>query len=543
MKVHVLLAVFWAPLAAPQAKPAAAPAEDLCVAPPANARPSLPARLMPGHGRIQMPITTKSPQAQEFFNQGVALMHSFWGREAERSFLQAAELDPEAAMPQWGIAMVAAGDYRPTFQLMSGGRRPSRPRGRPAQGGLARAREAAEKARKLAAAVTRREQLYIAAVAARRTPDAKDPETAYRQALRALLKEFPGEVEAKSYLALALMTGYSRPDKKPGPGTEESYALLQEILRADSDHVGANHYIIHVLEGSNRPQDAWASAKRYPELAPENAHARHMPGHIYVQSDRWADAAQAFEQAARLERQDLAADQLYPNQHHGHNVHFMTSAYASMGDYDAAMKNSGELLQIRENPRERKEATNGYTAHRQGWFARLRTLVYFARWDEILEGSKLPDYPQPRQRAWRHWARGVAYAHRGDAGSARAELERMGEQIKAWSKLTSNGLPHLRAARAELRAHIQVSSGRTGKGLEALERAARMEERLPYNEPPAYPRPVWEAMGQRALETRQWARAEAAFRRALEFNPGSPRAKQGLAVAQSRSGAAVAGGQ
>src|SRR5437867_10537528 len=91
--------------------------KDMCVPPPGGSAPSLPARILTGQGSIRFPITTSREKAQEFFNQGVAQMHSFWAVEAERSFLQAAALDPQAPMPYWGIAMVAAGDYRPRFQL------------------------------------------------------------------------------------------------------------------------------------------------------------------------------------------------------------------------------------------------------------------------------------------------------------------------------------------------------------------------------------------------------------------------------------------
>src|SRR5579864_4492630 len=89
---------------------------DLCVPPPSGVAPSLPAKLMSGQGDVHFAITTSNPMAQKFFDQGVAQMHSFWATEAERSFRQAAELDPEAPMPWWGVAMVAAGDYRPRFQ-------------------------------------------------------------------------------------------------------------------------------------------------------------------------------------------------------------------------------------------------------------------------------------------------------------------------------------------------------------------------------------------------------------------------------------------
>ncbi|MDQ1472429.1 MAG: hypothetical protein QOJ99_3909, partial [Bryobacterales bacterium] len=90
---------------------------DNCTPPPSALAPTLPARLLPGMGTVHLPITTSSPEAQKFFDQGLAQMHSFWAREAERSFLQAAALDPAAPMPQWGVAMVSAGDWRPRFQI------------------------------------------------------------------------------------------------------------------------------------------------------------------------------------------------------------------------------------------------------------------------------------------------------------------------------------------------------------------------------------------------------------------------------------------
>ena len=134
---------------------------------PARWRRRFPAKLLPGMGTVHLPITTVNPEAQKFFDQGLAQMHSFWAREAERSFLQAAALDPAAPMPQWGVAMVAAGDWRPRFQIdlleaVAGKRAP------PA---MSRARTAAQKAVELsevAGKATELEKLYIAAVAARR---------------------------------------------------------------------------------------------------------------------------------------------------------------------------------------------------------------------------------------------------------------------------------------------------------------------------------------------------------------------------------------
>src|SRR5438270_7520554 len=165
--------------AAPETKP-----KDMCAPPPGGTAPALPARIMTGQGHIDFPITTSSPKAQEYFNQGVAQMHSFWAVEAERSFLQAAALDPQAPMPYWGIAMVAAGDYRPRFQLTRD-RVPSNVKkldanSRTPVGGPARAITAMKKAVELSAVpgkATDLEKLYIASIAARRNADSKDPDS------------------------------------------------------------------------------------------------------------------------------------------------------------------------------------------------------------------------------------------------------------------------------------------------------------------------------------------------------------------------------
>src|SRR3954465_1225750 len=112
MKLQLVLALVFA------VAPAGAQQKtDNCTPPPSALAPTLPAKLLPGMGTVHLPITTSNPEAQKFFDQGLAQMHSFWAREAERSFLQAAALDPKAPMPHWGVAMVAAGDWRPPFQI------------------------------------------------------------------------------------------------------------------------------------------------------------------------------------------------------------------------------------------------------------------------------------------------------------------------------------------------------------------------------------------------------------------------------------------
>ena len=507
----------------PQSRP-----RDLCAPPPGLVAPPLPAKILTGQGNVHFPITTSNPEAQKFFDQGVAQMHSFWAREAERSFLQAAELDPAAPMPHWGIAMVAAGDYRPRFQLDRRDIRSSRA----PQTTESRAVKAARKATELSQApgkATGLEKLYIASIAARRNPNEKQPDDAYVTALRELIRQHPREIEARSYLALAIMRGFVLPEKKPRRGSMEAVEVLRDLMKEAPDHPGVHHYVIHGWEGSSFAKEAWPSSARYAELVSNIPHALHRPGHIYSQTGKWEEAIRAFEAAAENERGYMKADVFYGNGHHGHNVHYLVSSYSFQGRTDEAIGGARELLGEPENPRQAATPDAPFSAYRQGWFAMMRTLVQGERWGQILDGSTLPVLDFPRQKAWRHWAAGVAHAAKGNAEAAEAERRSMEGALDEFVSKTKQDKPEeLLVAQAELDGHIAVARGNRKAGFKALERAGREERRLVYSEPPHYPRPVYEALGRAAVKHGDLRLAERAFRNALEQYPASHLSEIGL---------------
>jgi tetratricopeptide (TPR) repeat protein len=514
-----LLAVLLAPAGAQQKA-------DNCAPPPSALAPTLPAKLLPGMGTAHLPISTINPEAQKFFDQGLAQMHSFWAREAERSFLQAAALDPAAPMPQWGIAMVAAGDWRPRFQIdlleaVTGKRAP------PA---MSRARTAAQKAVELAAVpgkATDLEKLYIAAVAARRDGVSKDPEDAFVKGMRALLAKYPDEVEAQLDLALMVMRGFSLPDKKPkGPGSTEAVAILRSLLTKAPEHPGVHHYVIHAFEGATFAKDAWPSCEKYAQLVTNIPHALHMPGHIYSQTGRWEDAVNSFSAAAVNERDWMKQDRFYGDGHHGHNVHYLATAYSFEGRYDDAVAAAAELLAFPENPAQAAAPDAMTTAHAQGWFAMLRILVQFEKWDAILDDQKLPPYGKPRQEAWRHWARAIAQAALGNTSAAAQESRAFEDALVDFQRRTTRPEPpELQVARQELAGHLDAAAGRVDKALKTLANASKAERQLTYTEPPYYPRPVAEALGRLAARHNKPSVAEKAFRVALIQYPGDAHAK------------------
>jgi tetratricopeptide (TPR) repeat protein len=501
----------------------------------------LPAHLMTGQGTeyVHFKITTSSPEAQKFFDQGLAQMHSFWAVEAERSFLQAAALDPDAPMPWWGVAMVASGDYRPRHQLENGGA----PRG-PAN---TRVLEGAKKAVALSEVpgkATDLEKMYIASVAARRMPPSgMNSDDAYIAGLRAIVAKHPAEVEARLYLSLHLMRGFELPDHTPRENSMESVAILKQLLIDAPNHPGVHHYVIHAWESSSFAKDAWPSCKRYADLVTNIPHALHMPGHIYSQTGKFDLAEKYFGMAAENELGYIKADSLYGTGHHGHNVHYLSTAYAFDGQYDKAEQAARSLLEFKENPRELSQIDNFSSAHRQGWFALMRTLVLAEDWDRILDGHTLPVYDRPREQAWRHWAMGLAAAGKGDAAGAAEEARLMDESLKAYDEQVKRKTPaELAVARQELAAHILGAQGKTDAAIKAFHTASNAQRKLRYSEPPWYPRPVNEAFGEFALHAGKTAEAQTAFRTALEDLPSSARSMKALAAIDNGK-ATSSGGQ
>jgi tetratricopeptide (TPR) repeat protein len=480
-----------------------------------------------GYGKVNFKVTTGSAEAQAFFNQGLALLHSFWAYEADKSFERAAQLDPECAMAQWGIAMAAVNDVRRD--------------------------QAIKRTKELLAKASDHEKLYISAVEARYLGEktnvqnngflgASEP---YKQALRKIVALYPQDNEARLFLALALMSGYER-DGTPRPGTIEAVSLLQNVLAKDSNHLAAHHYMIHATESGRRPQDGVPSADVYGSLAPKVGHAVHMPGHTYVHVDRWDDAARAFEGSAEVDRAYIR-DNKETTDHaagpYGHNVHFLSMVYGYQGRYRDALKAGLELLDATNKPGEEKSRTAF-----EGRISVMRTLVRFEKWDEILNGTLPNEGEFETFKAWRYYAEALAKAGKGDLAGARTQLDLLEREI-AWVKDRFSKLKDIpQAARQKLqmraldvtpydiRSRILAREGKAEDALAMVRKAIEEEVKLGYSEPPLYPVPMEEVAGKLAVELKRWAEAEEFFQAALDRDPGSGRAYLGLMQAQQGLG-------
>jgi len=250
-------------------------------------------------GRHSFKITTGSPAAQFAFDRGLNLAYSFGHYAAEQEFRKALKADPDCAMAYWGIALVNGPHIN--FPMVP----PDK---------AATAWESLTQAKRLVGHCSQLEKALVKALESRYAnpqPEDRTPlDTAYAAAMREVASEFPNNPEATTLFAEAAMDLHPWDFWKNGlaqPWTQEILDALEQALRTDPHHPGANHYYIHVVEASPNPQRAIVEAERLRKLVPGSSHMVHMPAHIYSRVGQWEDAAQANRDALKADRAYRAA--------------------------------------------------------------------------------------------------------------------------------------------------------------------------------------------------------------------------------------------
>ena len=485
---------------------------------------SRPAVLMPGLGQHHHTISTKNPEAQRFFDQGLTLVFGFNHEEAERSFRRAAELDPHSAMAFWGIALALGPcinnvDLDPPHEKA--------------------AYEAEQKALSLAPDATERERAYIQALAKRYSPNAnvdlRKLDADYANAMQGLFKSYPDDLDAATLYAESLMDLHPWKqwtlDGRPTEGTEEIIAVLESVLRRDPNHLGANHYYIHATESSPHPQWALASAKRLETLAPGAGHLVHMPAHTYMRVGDYAAAARSNALAADADRayfrESNTSGSMYDMMYYCHNLHFLAASYSMAGDFAHAKQAADEVAAHAAPMLHDMPMAETYVPYP------IFVLVRFHRWDDVL---MLPA-PKPGMAmtdAFWHFARGSAFAAKGQIAHAEAERQILATARKEtpadveFSFYFNKAQRLLDLAENILDARIAAAKGDHTQAISYWEKAVDVQDKLYYGEPPEWFYPVRESLGAALLLNGQADRAEVVFRADLEQYPRNPRSLFGL---------------
>jgi tetratricopeptide (TPR) repeat protein len=478
-------------------------------APPAAA----PAPLFDNLGDHHHRVTTRSKQAQRYFDQGLRLIYAFNHDEAIRSFKAAAHMDPSCAMAYWGIAYALGPNYN--MPLDSAHHKA--------------AYEAAQHAATLAPKVSAPEQAYIAAIAMRYSNDANADRTAldlaFADAMRQLARRYPTDLDAATLFAESMMD--LRPwdlwtrDGQPQPGTVEIVETLEGVLKKDPNHPGANHYYIHAVEASPHPERALASAGRLRTLVPGAGHLVHMPSHVYMRVGRYPEATDANRRAVAVDERYIAAakpDGVYAMMYYPHNIHFLWAAASMEGrsaEAIAAARKVGDQL--------KPEMVRAMPATEFVVPTPLFALVRFGRWPAILQEPAPPDDLEYALGVW-HYARGVAFVATGqldDAAKEQAALAALAEAMPA-DRIIGDNTPAkalLQIATETLAGEWAARRGDADAAVRRLEAAVRLQDALPYTEPPPWYYPVRQSLGAVLLTAGRPAEAEGVYREDLRRNP------------------------
>jgi tetratricopeptide (TPR) repeat protein len=483
--------------------------------------PTVP--LFEGLGKHSRKVTTTSPDAQRYFDQGLAFLYAFNHDEAIRAFRQASEIDPQCAMAYWGIAL-ANGPHINNPAVDDA-------HAKAALDALTRAREHTRQA-------SPAERALIDALGARyampQPADRKPLDQAYADAMKQVQKAYPEDPDAGALLAEALMDlrpwDLWKADGMPQPGTQEIVSLLEQILVKNPYHPLANHLYIHAIEASPLPEKADPAANRLRDLSPGLGHMVHMPSHIDVRRGRWEAAAIANEKAiaADAKYRERAPEQAFYRMYMAHNRHMLAFAAMMQGQSEKALGAVQAMVAemspdwIRDNP----GIADGFLG------MPVEVMMRFGKWDDILAVPEPAEY-LPIARAMRLYARGVAYAAQGKKAEARAEQTAFLEaKVKVPDSAyfgNNKAADILGIAEHLLAGEILYREGKADKGIAELKDAVKREDALRYDEPPDWIQPVRHALGAMLVRANRPEAAAVVYREDLRRNPENGWSLFGLA--------------
>jgi tetratricopeptide (TPR) repeat protein len=497
------------------------------------------AQLFDGLGTFHRKITTRSPLAQKYFDQGMRFLWAFNHDEATRSFAKAAQIDPRCASCYWGVALTLGPNYN--MPMMSSAR------GRVGW-------EALRKARSNARRATPIERALIAAVARRYRGMAEvDPSNskpllgAYVDAMRAVAAEYPNDLDVQTMYAEGLMNTNPwklwNEDGTANPGTDQIVSTLRSVLEKDPNHPGANHYYIHAVEASQHPDLAIRSAEVLNGMMPSAGHLEHMPAHILQRVGRYEEAAEANRKGAAADLAYIKATappDYYP-MYLIHNFQFLGSAAGMEG-------RRAEAITALKKARAHIPDDLLFGMPGLDWSASFvyDGYVKFGMWDEML-AEPAPSPRLPGATISYLQSRASALAAKGRTDEAKAELAKSAQAISAVPEEATQGnnqaKPLYDVGQLKAEARIAGAEQRRDEAVRLLAEAVSLEDKLAYNEPSDMIFPTRHLLGAGLLAAGRPGEAEAVYREDLRRNPKNGWAYFGLSqalAAQKRDAEAAA---
>ncbi len=466
--------------------------------------------LFDGMGQHHRAVTTSSPLAQRYFDQGLVWAYAFNHDEAIRSFRHAARLDPECAMAYWGVALCNGPHIN--YPLVP----PDR---------AAAAWDALQKALALKEKASPIERKLIEALAHRyadpQPADRKPLDQAYADAMREIWEAHPDDSDVGTLYAEAMMDlrpwDLWKESGEPQPGTQEILRVLEHVQKIDPMSPGANHLYIHAVESSPDPERAIAAADRLRNMVPASGHLLHMPSHIDVLVGRWADAAAQNELAIEADRRyrKLSPRQGFYSLYMLHDHHMLS--FIAMMEGRSTVAEAAARRAVESVPEDYMRENAALVDPYMG--AVYDALKRFGRWDDLLKEPAPPSCLPITTAMWR-FSRGIAYAAKGEVSLARQE-QRAFEQAVAVvpdDALMAISPAHrvLGIADHMLEGEIAYRRGDIDHAVAELRKAIELEDQLLYMEPPEWMQPMRHTLGAVLLSAGRHKEAEQAYRQDLK---------------------------
>jgi len=476
-------------------------------------------------GKVEFKV---SCAAQPQFDRAVALLHSFWFLPANKAFRDIAAADASCGMAWWGVAMVTLGNPLA---------------GAPSAQGLKAGLEAVDKA-KAAGAKTERERDYIAAIELFYRDHDKRPHRerarAYEQAMERLVAKYPDDTEAKVFYALSLNITFDPADKSY-KNQLKAAGLLEQVSRAQPEHPGVAHYLIHSYDFPPIAGKGLDAAKRYSKIAPDSPHALHMPSHIFTRVGAWKESIEsnrASAAAAMKEYADKPSGAPLSNAYHGYD--YMAYAHLQLGQDKAAKALTEEIVKIRKidfthsigvvaAPYAIAAIPVRYALEREQWAdaAKLDLPVVELPWQDF-----------PQTSAIIAFGRGLGAARSKDVATAEAAVAQLKNQRDALKSMKQGYWENQVAIQiAVVEAWIKFASGKSDEGIAAMRAAAESEDKTEKH--PVTPGPILparELLGDMLMQAGNAKDALAAYEHSMQVEPNRFRGLAGAARAAESAG-------
>lgn len=442
-----------------------------------------PALLVPNFCAVRYRVTTGSPEAQAFFDQGLGFFYSYMWMEAARSFETAAKHDPNCAMAWWGLSRAIE------------------------KWGKGQHAGALKKAQELLPRTSHRESLLIKARLAEKgmlegvKPDDRKKEA--QKYLDELLCLYDDDEEA--WFAKAQLAG----------NPQAAIPLYKVLLRINPEHAGAHHELVHLYENTRRPALGWPHAEGYIRSSPGSWHAFHMQAHLAMRIGKWDKTTDRSAKAIELERAYHKLMGVKPNEDWQFSHHLETLM--------TSLTHDGRFAEARKL----KKMCEGYKySHWLPWF---RLHVAERDWTEAMKVAE--HFAKRKDKTMASYLRAVVYLRQGNHERAAPEVAVLEEAYRS-----RRNDKQLQLKLWETQGLLQCMQGGSEGGLKLLQKAVKGtidDYRAHAWGHGAYFMETW---GLGALQAGRLDVAEEAFLEALAHDAGSVRGALGMVVVCRKQG-------